>query len=891
MAGQRRSPMTLELRLYQIAIVEALREAFRTGKRAPLLVLATAGGKTYIFCFIALSAAHRGNRVCILVHRQELLLQTSRALETIGVAHGLIAPGFSATDDLVQVASVNATGEHRWCMIPFPVPRPLYGLDRLKGSKLGTVVIVEGEKCADAAQPFFDFPVLSWPGGTNGIGHVDWTPLKGKKPLIWPDADAPGAKAAEGRWNDRRGEVEPGVAQLALAAGAEAVRVIQVPPDMAKGWDVADAIAEGWDKKRLLAFVKANLREPVTPCAPPEAGITTPESPPPPEPPPPTEADEPGVARDLVPGRMPAKRGGKASPPSTVPSAADTLDNAEDDRTPPAINEHFRLVGHEMSSSGGHIFCFLTTGGGRVLRFTAPQLQQKGNLLSLAPLTWWEREFPGTKSNINVDQAANALVQGDYAVKAFNPDNIRGRGAWWDKDAKIAILNLGDHLIAGGKTYDPPKYPSRYIYERIDAFHPPAATPLTHTEARKVLTLCETLSWEQSLSSYLLAGWCVIAPICGALDWRPSVWLLGPSGCGKGWIINHIVKVLVGDWAILAEGDTTAAGLVQTALRSDARPIIFDEAEAENERGIARIRDILFLMRIASSSTGGRQYKGTSDGRGRSTTARTCFLFASINQSMSQMPDMSRVATLGLEKNRSAAEFEVIKAVAAEFCTAEYGSRLLARSISMIPLIRKNAETFAAVLGRKYNRRIGDQLGTLLAGAYALHSDNEITAEGVNTFLADKDWSAQTTIAAEPDEQRMLSHLMETLVRVQSSNRNYDVTMGELLLCAMERGRLTVPSDVALDHVRRNGIKPHLEGFYVSSSNSVLKRIFKGTSWEANWAIPMNRLNGATKPPKAIRFNPASVTRAVWVPLKHIVGEHADVRGMGELGKQMGGEH
>ncbi|MBF0094598.1 MAG: hypothetical protein HQL34_08650 [Alphaproteobacteria bacterium] len=155
-------------------------------------------------------------------------------------------------------------------MIPFPEPRPLYGLDRLKGSKLSTVVIVEGEKCADAAQPFFDFPVLSWPGGSNGIGHVDWTPLKGKKPLIWPDADEPGAKAAEGRWNDRRGEVELGVAQFALAAGAEAVRVIQVPSDVAKGWDVADAIAEGWDKKRLLAFVKANLREPTTPCAPPQ---------------------------------------------------------------------------------------------------------------------------------------------------------------------------------------------------------------------------------------------------------------------------------------------------------------------------------------------------------------------------------------------------------------------------------------------------------------------------------------------------------------------------------------------------------------------------------------------------------------------------------------------
>ena len=94
------------LRPYQLALVERLRAAFRAGKRAPLLQLATGGGKTYCFCFIARSAVERGNRVCILVHRQELLSQTSRALGSLGVVHGIIAPGHAATDDPVQVASV-----------------------------------------------------------------------------------------------------------------------------------------------------------------------------------------------------------------------------------------------------------------------------------------------------------------------------------------------------------------------------------------------------------------------------------------------------------------------------------------------------------------------------------------------------------------------------------------------------------------------------------------------------------------------------------------------------------------------------------------------------------------------------------------------------------------
>jgi DNA repair protein RadD len=69
--------------------------------------LATGGGKTVIFCHIAQKTAERGKNVLILVHRVELLRQTSKALEKSGVYHGLINPRY--TPDLnapVQVASV-----------------------------------------------------------------------------------------------------------------------------------------------------------------------------------------------------------------------------------------------------------------------------------------------------------------------------------------------------------------------------------------------------------------------------------------------------------------------------------------------------------------------------------------------------------------------------------------------------------------------------------------------------------------------------------------------------------------------------------------------------------------------------------------------------------------
>ena len=100
----------IQLRAYQNDAIEAVREAFRAGKRAPLLVAATGAGKTVMFGFIASRTAAGGKRVLILCHRRELIRQASNKLREVGVAHGIIAPGFTGNRELVQVASVQTLG-------------------------------------------------------------------------------------------------------------------------------------------------------------------------------------------------------------------------------------------------------------------------------------------------------------------------------------------------------------------------------------------------------------------------------------------------------------------------------------------------------------------------------------------------------------------------------------------------------------------------------------------------------------------------------------------------------------------------------------------------------------------------------------------------------------
>ena len=87
-------------------------------------------------------------------------------------------------------------GKRHWTAKRFPRPTPLVGLDELAARPTDEVLIVSGEKCrALAAERLKGFVVVTWIGGDPGIEHADLTPLKGRRLMLWPDADASGIVA------------------------------------------------------------------------------------------------------------------------------------------------------------------------------------------------------------------------------------------------------------------------------------------------------------------------------------------------------------------------------------------------------------------------------------------------------------------------------------------------------------------------------------------------------------------------------------------------------------------------------------------------------------------------------------------------------------------------
>jgi len=154
---------------------------------------------------------------------------------------------------------VSPSGARQWCLQPFAEPRPLLGLDDLAAKPEAPVLVVEGEKCrAAGAGAWPAYAVVSWPGGSHGVGRVNWTPLAGRDVVLWPDADEAGAKAMLG-WRNDAGDFRAGVAHYLARVGARVIRMVDTE-GRPKGWDVADALDEdGWSPRQAAAWVASRL--------------------------------------------------------------------------------------------------------------------------------------------------------------------------------------------------------------------------------------------------------------------------------------------------------------------------------------------------------------------------------------------------------------------------------------------------------------------------------------------------------------------------------------------------------------------------------------------------------------------------------------------------------
>ena len=203
----------------------------------------------------------------------------------------------------------------------------------------------------------------------------------------------------------------------------------------------------------------------------------------------------------------------------------------------------------------------------------------KSNLMQIAPINYWERRFAGAKSKVDLDAAQHFLIYNCLKVGPFDAKIIRGSGAWMD-DEKI-LVHTGSELLIEGEKIPIKEYNSEYVYQIGADLGFGDGTPLKTNEMGVLIEKIKWLSWEREIDAYLLAGWCVIAPFCGVLSWRSHIWITGSAGTGKSWVMENMVRRLLGSIRVAGQDNNTEAG-GRGLLQSDSRPVLFDEADVDN---------------------------------------------------------------------------------------------------------------------------------------------------------------------------------------------------------------------------------------------------------------------------------------------------------------------
>lgn len=169
-------------------------------------------------------------------------------------------------------------GGQRWHWKQWAAPRPLYVPATLLSGEPERVpvVIVEGEKCALAGHELLghEFDFVSWPGGCKAWTLARWGWLMGRTVILWPDADAqrqglskaereqgvdPESKPVKPQGLQPGYKAMAGIGQLLLAEHACTVRMVAMkkPGERADGWDLADALEDGWTADRVRLYLQA----------------------------------------------------------------------------------------------------------------------------------------------------------------------------------------------------------------------------------------------------------------------------------------------------------------------------------------------------------------------------------------------------------------------------------------------------------------------------------------------------------------------------------------------------------------------------------------------------------------------------------------------------------
>jgi putative DNA primase/helicase len=551
------------------------------------------------------------------------------------------------------------SGEIKWRSKNLPDKRPLWNINDLEEKPNAPVVLTEGQKASSVLREVIpEYACAGWYGGCNAIDKTDWTPLTGREVWFPFDADTPGRKILH-----------------RLKKIAEEYEIIfhpvHPPLNVKKGWDIADAIEEGWTKEQIIEHLTKEEK------------------------------------------------------------------NTEDEKRFLDDDKSFQF---DILGYSGEQIVFYPYGAKKVVKHKSTNIT-KAVMISLMDRAEWGEFYEKDGGGIAWDAAMNDLIRRAEQKSVFDPSRVRGTGAWVDNGT--VVINDGENLWYKNERHGLHDSPGSFVYERGKFCPYNNTAPMKKEEASKIIDILCKIKWKNKMSPAVMAGWILLAPFGGALRWRPHVWLSGPKGGGKSWILENIIYPMVGnEFGITGYGSSTTAG-IRNALANSSMLTVMDEMESDNPKHAEAIEQILRAYREGSSGSSGMTatLHGTQDGDGKRWIVSSMALFASIGAAMKHGADRRRFTVCELymdrleRKNLREKNFQELQE-AIQIINSFWSHAFVSRTFNLFDQVRTSIEVMTTqattILG---NRSDADQIGTLMAGAWMVMNDEAPTAAEAKVFL------------------------------------------------------------------------------------------------------------------------------------------------------------
>lgn len=496
-------------------------------------------------------------------------------------------------------------------------------------------------------------------------------------------------------------------------------------------------------------------------------------------------------------------------------------------------------------------------------------------LVELQEPMFWEYNFANSTGGFDKKAIANWIFSTAHARGIYDPTRIRGRGAWMDKGR--LVFHYGNHLSVDGEFTPINGMASGYVYP-LGRSMPKIGNAMSDEEGQWLASVAKKVRWTRDASALLLCGWAMLAPICGALSWRPHIWLLGAAGSGKSTVQSKFLGALLRDVALYAQGDSTEPGIRQN-LKADALPVLIDEIESNNENDKRRTESIIGMVRKTSSESHAKTYKGSASGDSMSFQIRSMFCLASINANLPTKADIDRLTRLTIrppDEDRETAKVQwsdlegnLNKIDEDE----EISSRLMSRAISMLPIIYHNVAVFRKFCAGAFSsQRDGDQFGTLLAGYYSLTNSTKACEYDVREMIAGFDFGEHVEDHDQDDATKALETILSSKIRLGGS----EFSVFELIRESVVGFGIGIIDSTAADQaLKRHGIRVEssVNELWFGTNTSTLKELVANKPFVTDLRGQLLRVTGASRVEQPKKFN-GMQSRCVAIPLMPILKEN-----------------